>query len=268
MEETEVLNVESEMPFLEGNILNNLADEYNLNKRNAVKNVIVCGKILFDAKRQVEHGNYLRWLKDSRVCESERTASRLISIYKNYMHFLDLPDSKLSKLTTLGVTQLLEFTHLPDDFKKEIHIVNDNNIEEIKTVVDEEKLINFMEKGTVYKGEIVPIKDLPKDALKKEILNEGGKYETKGTEDIEAEESEDNVVKKAVDTLKEKYHIILAYSVTSIDIQKQLDNFDEVTVFELNEDEKQKWRDCFKELKSHLEAVMVQLNDKEGYLSN
>jgi hypothetical protein len=160
---------------------NELANDYRSKKQTTLLNLLQCGKILFDVKASLPHGTWLTFISDVRVSESERTAQRLISIFKNYRHLIDEETfRKTDALTQLGVSHLLELQKLPDRFKKEIQVIKEKNgekIEEIVQVIDEERLSDFLEQRVQYEGKQTPVRDLPLNEMKKYIKEAQGIFE-------------------------------------------------------------------------------------------
>lgn len=175
-----------------------LANSYRHKKVGTMYNMLECGKILHEVKQSLGYGVWCQFLKDNRVCESERTAHRILSIYKNYHHLLtDDCAEKAGNLAQLGVSHLLEFQKLPDRFKKEIEVVRETpegkEVKEIEKVIDEEKLNDFLEQPVSHQGEQKLIRDLPLTEMKKYINEAKGLYEPDSYDsDDEAGEGEDS----------------------------------------------------------------------------
>lgn len=170
-----------------------LANTYRNKKINSMYNMLECGKILHDVKQSLGYGVWCQFLKDNRVCESERTAHRMLSIYKNYRHLLtENCLEKAGNLAQLGISHLLEFQKLPDRFKKEVEIIKetpDGEVKELQKVIDEEKLNDFLEQPVNHQGEQKAIRDLPLNEMKKYINEAKGVYEPEEIEDSETENS-------------------------------------------------------------------------------
>jgi hypothetical protein len=163
------------------------ATKYQICKRKTMLNLLECGKILFEVKESLGYGVWCQFLKDGRVSESERTAHRILSIYKNYRHLLS-PNymNKADALSQLGVSHLLELQKLPDRFKKDIEVIREvDGVEkkEIVKVIDEEKLGDFLEQKVEFEGTQKNIRDLPVSEMKKYIKEAKGIFEP--DEDVE-----------------------------------------------------------------------------------
>ena len=118
-----------------------------------------------DLKDKLGYGVWCKFLQDTRVSESERTAHRILSIYRNYRHLLS-PEykDKTDALSQLGVSHLLELQKLPDRFKKDIEVIHEKGGKqevEIVKVIDEVKLGDFLEQQVEFQGENKHIRDLP-----------------------------------------------------------------------------------------------------------
>jgi len=146
-------------------------------------NIIKCGLVVYHAKQELEKDEWLKWLQDSRVSESERTAQRLMQIFTNYRHLLEGSEEKIGLLTKIGAMKLIELGKLPDRFKKQVKLDG-----KLIDVVDEEKLSQFLMKLHKGKdGQYKPMKDLSLQELKRAVKEEGGEVfqergEVKGVE--------------------------------------------------------------------------------------
>lgn len=90
------------------------------------------GQRLMEAKEQVGHGNWGKWLEE-KVHYSQSTAENYITIYKEYgeqqLNFLFSQNSESYK--NLGYTKLLALTAIePEEREK---FVEENNVEELST---------------------------------------------------------------------------------------------------------------------------------------
>jgi len=174
-------------------VYDGFASNYQKRKRDTMLNLLECGKILNDVKEALGYGVWCSFLHDLRVGESERTAHRILSIYKNFRHLL-APDYKMKAdaLSQLGVSHLLELQKLPDRFKKDIEIITEKNGEkssEIVKVIDEEKLGDFLEQQVEFQGENKHVRDLPLSEMKRYIKEAQGIY-TPELDDSDYEQKE------------------------------------------------------------------------------
>lgn len=185
------------------------AQDYQVRKRDTMTNLLECGKILVESKDALGHGVWAEFLMDVRVSESQRTAQRLMAVYKNFRHLLseDYKD-KANAISQLGVSHLLELQKLPDRFKKDIEIVREKDGKENKEmvkVIDEEKLSDFLEQQVDFEGSTKHVRDLPLSEMKKYIKEAQGVYEPDEQDyDQKDEEPEDNVSKKELAGDEEK----------------------------------------------------------------
>jgi len=179
-----------------GHVYNDLANKYGAKKKQSMINILYCGQILNNAKKILPHGMFSNFLADTRVAESERTAQRLMAIFRNFGHLLSQPDSKISVLDKLGVSHLLELQKLPKRFRKEVEIESEYQGEVIKEnveVIDEEKLTDFLDKNVDYKGEKKHIRDLPLNEMKQHINQASGIFEpTKNESDQQMYDDTEN----------------------------------------------------------------------------
>lgn len=161
-------------------VYHNLAEAYEGTKKKSIINLLKCGKILSEAKESMPHGMFGSFLEDTRVSESERTAQRLMAIYRNFRHLLNDPKKKAQAIIHLGVSHLLELQKLPERFKKEIELVKEvegKEIREIVKVVDEERLADFLDKHVDHEGTQRQVRDLPLSEMKRHIKEAQGIYE-------------------------------------------------------------------------------------------
>ena len=160
-------------------VYSSFAEDYRSNKKTAMNSVLMCGKVLHDAKQKMTSLMFKHFLDDPRVGESERTAQRLITIYKNFRHILNKPD-KLDVFSQLGVSHLLELKKLPDRFTKEIEVIvesDDGVSKEICKVIDEEKLADFLDDTVEVHGEFKKVRDLTASQMRKVVNEQAGIFE-------------------------------------------------------------------------------------------
>jgi hypothetical protein len=178
------------------------AENYCSFKKKTLLNILNCGRILCEAKEHLGFGEFTNFLDDSRVNESERTAQRLMAVYRDYRHILS-NNTKIDALRSLGISHLLELRKLPDRFKKEIELVKDVEGKEVKemiSVVDEDKLNDFLERRVPTEDGSRPIRDLSLNEMKKYINEASGVYElSKKEHDKEMQKSEEEIVKENVE---------------------------------------------------------------------
>jgi len=179
------------------------AENYCSFKKKTLLNILNCGRILCEARDYLEFGEFTNFLNDSRVNESERTAQRLMSVYRDYRHILSNA-SKVDALRSLGISHLLELRKLPDRFKKEIELVREvkgKEVKEIVSVVDEDKLNDFLERRVPSEDGSRPIRDLSLIEMKKYINEAAGIYElTKDEHDEEMQKSEETKIKENIES--------------------------------------------------------------------
>lgn len=104
-------------------------------KDQTAQNIIEIGKRLVEVKENLQHGEYLEWLK-GKVQFTERTAQRFMQIGKEF--------SNTTSLSHLGSTKLFLLAGLDEEDRQEI--MQGNNVEDMSTreleqVVKEKKEI-------------------------------------------------------------------------------------------------------------------------------
>jgi hypothetical protein len=178
-------------------VYNDLAIKYSIRKRESMVSLLSCGQILHDAKKILQHGMFQNFISDSRVGESERTAQRLMSVYRNFGHLLQDPEHRIAGLERLGLTHLLELKNLPARFRKVVQMtteVNGEKITEDVEVIDENKLADFLDKPVKFEGASVHIRDLPATELKKYVDEASGIFAP--DKDLTDEQMIDDTIEK------------------------------------------------------------------------
>jgi len=259
--------------------IDEFAENYQISKRDTMINLLECGHILYRVKEQLGYGVWCQFLQDARVSESERTAHRLTSIYKNYRHLLNKEyRDKASNLSSLGVSHLLELQKLPDRFKKEIQIVKEDSKEtEVVKVIDEEKLGDFLEQQVDHEGEKKHVKDLPLNEMKKYIKEAQGIYEPDEDASEEPEEtpevekdqpSEDSVdtesqseVKKTRDKTDDLIDNLQTYTSMSTEIMNQLQEVDLSTIASISDKKASELKKLVQKAYSSCEGMMVRCHE-------
>ncbi|HHY28163.1 MAG TPA: DUF3102 domain-containing protein [Desulfitobacterium dehalogenans] len=96
-------------------------------RRMLLKNAIEVGRRLKEAKELLNHGEWLKWLKES-VNYSKSTAENLMNLYKEYgPKLLSLADDDLNSQTfgNLTYSQALLLLGLPEEEREEFAVQND-----------------------------------------------------------------------------------------------------------------------------------------------
>lgn len=256
--------------------IDEFANSYQVSKRDTMINLLECGHILYKVKEKLGYGVWCQFLQDTRVSESERTAHRLTSIYKNYRHLLNKEyRDKASNLSTLGVSHLLELQKLPDRFKKEIQVVKENTEEmEVVKVIDEEKLGDFLEQQVDHEGEKKHVRDLPLSEMKKYIKEAQGVYEpeeqdwdkqetdeeTDNDTDVEIEDNQSEgaeQVKSTRDNIDNLIENLNTFNTMSLEIMNQLQEVDLSTIASISDKKAADLKKLVKQAYSSCEGVMV-----------
>lgn len=259
---------------------NNHADNYQGKKQDSIINILLCGEILTNAKLQLSHGQWTNWLADPRVCESPRTATRLISIYNNYCHLLQDKYKKLNAISHLGVTHLLELQKLPERFRKEIEVVTingDGNEErEMKSVVDETKVSNFLDTMVQVKGETKSIRDLPVSQMRKFINEASGVYEPELTDEdydkkevVNGENEDSNEASSdetGFDIVEEVLGELTLVSDTMTLLIKNADLIDETSLATANDKDKESIKEKITKVKDQFSTLYMRLEKLDGII--
>lgn len=250
---------------------NKLAEEYNEKKKESILNILICGKIISDAKKELEHGKFLNWLKDNRVQESEKTSQRLMQVHKNYRHLLLKSDEDFGTLEKIGMVKMLELTKLPTIFKKTVEIENESGHKELIEVMDEEKVDNLLEKGVSVDGTIKPIKNLPLSKFKEIIKEQSGEFKSDSLASDSGDEEEskgdsqnEHVSTSSVSFLQSTLQAISSLSSQVTSLMTDIDNYGEARLYDMLDEDKTKMKQELNRLKSHMEGLIVKINDFEG----
>ena len=255
-------------------IFNRLAEEYQKNKSSMIENTLMAGRVIDFAKNQLSHGQFLNWIDDHRVSESIRTAQRLMAIHKDFGHLLS-DKNKLEVINSLGITHLLELKKLPDRFRKDIEVVHmedGNEIKEIKKVIDEVKLGDFLDTDVEFDGKMTKIKELSLSEMNKKIREAQGIYEPDDFNVPEAEEdtgvalqetevgeilAEKVKVSNIIETANEKLSLLLDLSGELI---QTCDKIEKIESYECSEKELALFKQNITQFKSNMEAIYVKLS--------
>jgi len=258
---------------------NDYAEQYRVVKGKTIENILEIGKITYLAKKSLSHGMFLEFLNDFRVNESVRTAQRFLAIHSDFGHLLEHPD-KLDAITCLGVTNLLTLKKLPDRFKKEIEVVFEKDGEEqheMKKVIDEDKLTDFLDTPIEFNGKMVKMKDLPVPELNKQVRIVNGIFEPDSYDDsptpdsniVDSSLSEEDVggnegtTQAGPDPVRivlEKLSLLLDQSSS---LMEDCDKIDDVSLAESSEGDVEELRSMVKRFKSNLEAIYIKLGKVE-----
>ena len=152
--------------------------EFNIEKTTAeilmlkdqtAQNIIEIGRRLIEVKETLEHGEYLKWLKE-KVDFTERTAQRFVKVATVF--------SNTTPVSHLGTRKLLALAGLDEEDREEV--MQENNVEDMTTrelekVVKEKKEIKKqLEAEQEYSNELqdaIKEKENQIRALKQKIEN-------------------------------------------------------------------------------------------------
>jgi hypothetical protein len=250
------------MPHTEDYQFDALANEYNEKKRHTFSDLLLCGKIISKAKKELEHGKFMRWLGDKRVSESVKTSERMMKLFSNYCQVLENPTKDYSYIEKVGMVKLLELEKLPTIYKKTVDITNDaGHVEKIE-VIDEDKVEQILDKGIYEEGKITKVKDLPLNRFKEIIKQESGDFSSDSEGDV-SESKGDDLELKPIETpyLTSSSMVISVLSDQAQWLWKDLDKYDDTRLFEMSETEKETLIASLKLVKGHLTALVVKIDD-------
>ena len=208
--------------------------EINFYKAQTAQNIIEIGKRLIEAKQQLQHGEWLPWLRD-KVEFTERSAQNFMKIAQEY--------SKTQPVAFLPYTKLLALLQVPEDEREEF-------LQETHLVDGQEKTVSEMSKRELQ--EAIKQRD---EALQREkqAQEKCWKAEKEAYEAREGKKREYNnymnalvkaeTAEKTLNTLRGSRQFDLQ-RITELEKQiKELESRPvEVAVQELSEDDKKKLR--------------------------
>jgi hypothetical protein len=197
-----------------------------------------------------------------RVHESVKSSQRLMAVALNFIHLKDAPDDKITALSELGITHLLELKQLPDRFRKAATATISGE-PEILNVIDEDKLTNFLNKSVVKDGKVQQVKYMSVKRMKDEIQNESGSSITRDGKD------KDNDAKKTTplfNTSSTLVDAILSFNTLANSIRDRLDNIDDAFMYEQPEDAKQMLKDGLTQTESLCSALIIKSREKRDKL--
>lgn len=151
-------------------------------KDQTAQNIIEIGKRLIEVKENLQHGEYLEWLK-GKVQFTERTAQRFVQIGKEF--------SNTTSLSHLGSTKLFLLAGLDEEDRQEV--MQENNVEDMST--------RELEQVVKEKKEIKKQLDLEKEysqELQKAIKQKEEQIRTLKTEIENATKPEIQTIEKEV----------------------------------------------------------------------
>lgn len=110
------------------------ADLFLETKTKIVGNVFELGKILVETKEQLGHGNFTKWIKDSRVNMTPRNCRNYMKIYNTFSK-----GKFISLLSDLKLTQLIELSDLPQEDREQMIESSETSKELVKKLKEYKK---------------------------------------------------------------------------------------------------------------------------------
>lgn len=110
------------------------ADLFLKTKTKIVGNVFELGKILVETKEQLGHGNFTKWIKDSRVNMTQNCANRYMRIYKTFKNV-----HTMHNLSDLSLNNLYDLTQLPQEDREQMMDSSTTSKELIKKLKEYKK---------------------------------------------------------------------------------------------------------------------------------
>lgn len=144
------------------------AEKFLQKKTDVARGVIELGQILIDTKKGLQHGQWIKWLEDSRVGFTRGNANRYMKIAQelgNVAHHATFDQLSLNKLYSL--------TSAPEEVKEEVMHSKDKEEAERKIREYEEKIKQEREaKNKVIQSNLDLQKQLEKEKNKPEKIKE------------------------------------------------------------------------------------------------
>lgn len=101
------------------------AEKFYQKKVDVANGIIEMGKILVETKEKLPHGEWMKWLEDSRVSFSQRSARYYMKIYKELGHKIIDGD-----FNGLSLRKLYALASAPEEIREDI-INNSSSSEEL-----------------------------------------------------------------------------------------------------------------------------------------
>lgn len=170
------------------------ADLFLETKTKIVGNVFELGKILVETKEQLGHGNFTKWIKDSRVNISRITATKYMKIYNILTNV-----SWYETFSDLSFNNLYDLTQLPQEDREQMIESSETSKELVKKLKEykkqqkEEKDKKQEEKNTDQQIEEVIVERVDVDFESKRSKNSSARNNIKNIrEDIHSFLSSDD----------------------------------------------------------------------------
>lgn len=146
--------------------LNSLVSEIKFFENQAVVSYWEIGKRLAQAKEQVPHGEWERWIKDN-LGYTKRTAQRLIQVSEEY--------SNTTTVSHLNFSKVLALTSIKDETEREEFVAN-NSVEDMTVRELKAEIKDYKQKIEVQNTEIDKLKNQKPKIIEKEVVVEPADY--------------------------------------------------------------------------------------------
>lgn len=103
-------------------------------KTKIVNNVFELGRILVETKEQLGHGNFTKWIKDSRVNMTPRNCQRYVKVYETFQM-----RHGMSLLSDLSLNNLYDLAQLPQEDREQMIESSETSKELVKKLKEYKK---------------------------------------------------------------------------------------------------------------------------------
>ena len=110
------------------------ADLFLETKTKIVNNVFELGRILVETKEQLGHGNFTKWIKDSRVNMTPRNCQRYVKVYETFQM-----RHGMSLLSDLSLNNLYDLAQLPQEDREQMIESSETSKELVKKLKEYKK---------------------------------------------------------------------------------------------------------------------------------
>lgn len=179
------------------------ADLFLETKTKIVNNVFELGKILVETKEQLGHGNFTKWIKDSRVNMTPRNCQRYIKVYETFQM-----RHTMSLLSDLSFNNLYDLTQIPQEDREQMIESSETSKELVKKLKEYKK----QQKGEKDKKE--QVENIEKTQHQEEEKNTDQQIEEIIIEqvdvDFESKRSKNSSARNNIKNIREDIHSFLS----------------------------------------------------------
>lgn len=172
-------------------------------KTKIVNNVFELGRILVETKEQLGHGNFTKWIKDSRVNMTPRNCQRYVKVYETFQM-----RHGMSLLSDLSLNNLYDLAQLPQEDREQMIESSETSKELVK------KLKEYKKQQKEEKEKKQEEENIEETQQQEEEKNIGQQIEEVIIEqvdvDFESKRSKNSSARNNIKTIREDIHSFLS----------------------------------------------------------